>query len=50
MESPAFPWAISMPWFLIDDVDSLNLTELGPCFENHEVFPERVNTEFVQGD
>ncbi len=32
----------------LDDVDSLNLTELGPCFENHEVFPERVNTEFVR--
>lgn len=32
----------------LDDVDSLNLTELGPCFENHVVFPERVNTEFVR--
>jgi len=31
-----------------DEVDSLNLTELGPCFEKNEIFPERVNTEFVQ--
>ncbi len=31
-----------------DDVESLNLAELGPCFENHEIFPERVNTEFIQ--
>jgi len=31
-----------------DDVDSLNLVELGPYFENNEIFPERVNTEFVQ--
>ena len=31
-----------------DDVDSLNLTEIGPSFENHEIFPERVNTEFVK--
>jgi len=31
-----------------DDVDSLNLAELGPCFENNEIFPERVNTEFAQ--
>lgn len=32
----------------VEDVDALILSELGPKFENHEVFPERVNTEFVQ--
>ncbi|HHY90695.1 MAG TPA: diaminopimelate epimerase [Clostridiales bacterium] len=31
-----------------DDTESLNLPEIGPCFENHPIFPERVNTEFVQ--
>lgn len=31
-----------------DDVDNLKLTELGPLFENNEIFPERVNTEFVK--
>lgn len=30
-----------------DDVDSLNLEKTGPLFENHKLFPERVNTEFV---
>ena len=33
---------------VVDDVDSLKLEELGPCFENHPNFPERINTEFVQ--
>ena len=32
----------------MDDIDSLNLEELGPKFENHELFPERINTEFIQ--
>lgn len=32
----------------VDDVDSLNLPELGPQFEHHKLFPEGVNTEFVQ--
>lgn len=32
----------------VDDVDSLALEKLGPHFENHPVFPERVNTEFVR--
>ena len=31
-----------------DDPDGLDLAELGPCFEHHDIFPERVNTEFVQ--
>lgn len=32
----------------VDDVDSLALEKLGPHFENHPGFPERVNTEFVR--
>ncbi len=32
----------------VDDVDSLELTGLGPNFEHHELFPDRVNTEFVR--
>lgn len=31
-----------------DDVDSVPLEIIGPLFENHEKFPERINTEFVQ--
>jgi carbamoyl-phosphate synthase large subunit len=30
------------------DVGKLNLTEIGPLFENNELFPDRVNTEFVE--
>lgn len=30
------------------ELDSLELEKLGPTFENHEIFPERVNTEFVK--
>ena len=30
------------------DVDGLDLPALGPSFENNSLFPERVNTEFVQ--
>ena len=26
----------------------LNLEKIGPLFENHEMFPERINTEFVE--
>ena len=32
----------------VDDVDWLDLPSLGPLFENHPLFPERINTEFVQ--
>ncbi len=31
-----------------EDIDNLNLNTLGPLFENHEMFPERINTEFVK--
>ncbi|MBR6385041.1 MAG: diaminopimelate epimerase [Ruminococcus sp.] len=32
----------------VDDVDSLDLERTGTFFENHEIFPNRVNTEFIQ--
>ena len=32
----------------VDDTDSLPLEQMGPHFENHPLFPERVNTEFVR--
>ncbi len=31
----------------MDDIHSLDLRRIGPGFENHRLFPERVNTEFV---
>lgn len=30
-----------------DDVRALDLPRIGPKFENHELFPDRINTEFV---
>ncbi|KAE9447850.1 hypothetical protein C3L33_20260, partial [Rhododendron williamsianum] len=30
------------------EVDELNLPQIGPKFEHHEMFPARTNTEFVQ--
>lgn len=32
----------------IDDTESLAIEQIGPHFENHERFPRRTNTEFVQ--
>lgn len=32
----------------VDDLDSLEIEKIGPCFENHLAFPDRVNTEFVK--
>jgi len=31
-----------------DEIDDLNIAEIGPLFEYNELFPERVNTEFVK--
>ena len=31
-----------------DDVHSIELAEIGPKFESHPMFPESVNTEFIQ--
>jgi diaminopimelate epimerase len=33
---------------VVEDVDALKLEEIGPGFEHHPNFPERINTEFVQ--
>lgn len=30
------------------DIDKLDLNRLGTLFENHEMFPDRINTEFTQ--
>ncbi|GAB4217983.1 MAG: diaminopimelate epimerase [Synechococcales cyanobacterium] len=32
----------------VKDVDGIPLATLGPDFEHHPVFPQRINTEFVQ--
>ena len=32
----------------MDDVDGLEIEKIGPSFENHINFPDRVNTEFVK--
>ena len=31
----------------VDDVQGMDLTKTGPSFENHERFPNRINTEFA---
>ena len=31
-----------------DSIDNLDVKNLGMMFENHPLFPERINTEFVQ--
>ncbi len=30
------------------DIDALDLERIGPAFENHPLFPQKVNTEFVE--
>ncbi len=32
----------------IDDMEKFEIEKIGPYFENHERFPERINTEFVK--
>ncbi len=32
----------------VRNVDDVDIEELGPKFEHHELFPQRINTEFVQ--
>lgn len=32
----------------IDDVDNLEIEKIGPSFETNEIFPDRVNTEFIE--
>ena len=33
----------------VDSVDDLDLEKIGPAFEMHERFPDRVNSEFIRG-
>lgn len=32
----------------MDDIAELDLEKIGPCFENHSLFPNRINTEFIR--
>ncbi|NJO59651.1 MAG: diaminopimelate epimerase [Richelia sp. RM2_1_2] len=32
----------------VEDVAAIDLEKIGPQFEHHPVFPERINTEFIQ--
>ncbi len=32
----------------VDDTKGIEIEKIGPFFEHHEVFPERVNTEFIR--
>ncbi len=32
----------------MDDVKGLDIEKIGPAFENHPLFPDRVNTEFIR--
>jgi len=36
--------------FFCEDLDMVDLEEIGPVVENHELFPERVNVHFVKVD
>lgn len=42
--------SVGNPHFVVpvEDVDALDLETTGPLFENHALFPARINTEFVQ--
>ena len=33
---------------IVENVDDMKLEEIGPAFEHHANFPQRINTEFVQ--
>jgi diaminopimelate epimerase len=32
----------------VDDVDNFPVDKIGPLMENHQLFPKRINAEFVQ--
>ncbi len=32
----------------LDNIDDLDLEKIGPSFENHKLFPDRINTEFIR--
>ena len=55
LEAAGRPWTVTCVSVgnphcvtLVEDVESLDLDAIGPAFEKHPSFPERVNTEFVQ--
>ncbi len=33
---------------MVEEVQGLDLAKIGPAFENHAMFPDRVNTEFIR--
>lgn len=33
---------------IVDSVDDIEIEKIGPKFENHEIFPARTNTEFIE--
>lgn len=32
----------------LDEINNLDLEKIGPSFENHKLFPDRINTEFIK--
>lgn len=34
--------------FFVDDIDTIEITRLGPVIENHPLFPQKTNVEFAQ--
>jgi diaminopimelate epimerase len=32
----------------VDDVEGLEIEQIGPYFEHHKAFPDRINTEFIR--
>ena len=34
--------------FFVNNLNNLNITEIGPKIENHEIFPERINVSFAK--
>ncbi len=32
----------------LDNIADLELEKMGPLFENHKLFPDRINTEFIE--
>ena len=43
-----FVWEIHNLVIFIDDIKNVNLPAIGPKLENHPLFPERTNVEFVE--
>ena len=43
-----FLWEIQYAIVYMDDLKDLDIEKIGPKFENHIAFPDRINTEFVK--